>query len=74
MAAAAVVREIVPPQLEAVIIVYHPDRPKGISSVMAVCGNAAHGSQQIAAVARAKIAALESANQPPNNPAFNPQS
>jgi hypothetical protein len=53
----AAVRAMVPPNLEAVIIVYPPGRPMAISSVMATT-SPTPGQEQGAALARARAAAM----------------
>lgn len=72
---ACVVRQLVPPQLEAVIIVYQPGNPEDtMSSIMATCSDMTFGPDQFAAVERGKKAAKAFVEQKPNNPKFNPQS
>lgn len=74
MMAAAAVRQILPPQLEAVIIVYRPKDPTGISSIMATADTPRSGADQLNAVERGRVAARAFCEQKPNNPKFNPQS
>lgn len=71
---AQIVRQIVPPELEAVIIVYPPGEPAKIASVIATAGGGSTGPQQVAAWQRSVLAASAYAVTKPNNPAFNPQS
>ena len=68
------VRALIPPRLEAVVIVYNPEDPTGISSVMAPVGNAVAGAQQLAALERGRIACKTFAEKPPSAPGFAPQS
>jgi hypothetical protein len=65
---------IVPPQLEAVIIVYPPGQPEKISSVIAAAESMDAGHKHVAAFERSKVAAKSYAESKPNNPRFNPQS
>lgn len=72
--AAQYVRAIVPPQLEAVIIVYPPGDPAKISSVIAAVESQAANYKHVATFKRSVVAAKAYAATKPNNPNFNPQS
>jgi hypothetical protein len=72
-AIAAVVRQMTPPQLEAVILFYPPDAPRKMSSIVATAEPDVTGKHP-AVLKRARAAASAFVAQAPNMPSFNPQS
>lgn len=67
---AAAVRSIVPPRLEALIIVYDPTKPDGISSVMATTADIKTAADNLKAFGRSRIAAKAYVEKPANGPGF----
>ncbi len=74
-AIAAVVRQMTPPQLEAVILFYPPQRPEQMSSIIATSDpQRMLAPAQEKALERARRAAKAFMATPVNTPCFNPQS
>lgn len=74
MATATIVRQLVPPQLEVLMIIYPPGQPDKISSMIVAVESMRDGTKHGATLERAKKAAKAFTDAPPNFPGFNPQS
>jgi len=66
-AIAATIGAIIPPSMEAVILIYHPSEPKDVSSVMVTRTN----DGDLEAFERGRGAANAFIDRPPNYPGFN---
>lgn len=74
MLLAATVRQLTPPELEVLMVIYDPKTPESVSSVMVTCDSTRTVVTNESALARGRIAAQAFAHTPPNTAGFESRS